>query len=352
MMEYSGRGVEEVFAHLAREFRAACYDDKLPTDHPGIRITTDLTSPDKDQPMLEFPVLLRIRNPLDRLVWSKDMDIFNYVGLWIYLMSGSNKVEDINFYNPIARRFVDEETSATTLRANWGERIVATGALSRAIALLRSSPSTRRAIIPVLQSSDVGYESRNLPCLASIQFATQAGRLNAYVTMRSQAAVGVMPYDLFLLTMLHEYVAMRAGIELGEYVHFAPLTGIREREIPIIKQITANHRCGLSIPMYPMERLEPGQLAQFFMLERKARRGDPPDVLDFQSFPRYWWSLLEVTYAKKHLAEAPPKEIQGILPPDYQPRWVGNISAADYAFPGEFLDKITKQLSVPPRATA
>lgn len=38
--------------------------------------------------------------------------------------------------------------------------------------------------------------------------------------MRSQSALMVMPYDLFLLTMLHEAMAVRLGVGLGYYHHF------------------------------------------------------------------------------------------------------------------------------------
>jgi thymidylate synthase len=285
------------------------------------RNTKDVTSPDSGATMLEMPVLFHIMNPRDRLVFTKPIDVSNLVGLWNYLISGSTSANFISFYNPVGRKFVDEEVSTTKLRGNWGERLFATGAVDRCVALLRDSPNTRRAIIPVLQTDDVGYQSRNLPCLASIQFAMRNGSLDAFTTMRSQSAVGVLPYDLFLLTMLHEYIAGRAKIPLGEYFHFAPLFGVREREIRTMENI----RSGFvrSVPMPPMPTLIPGHKALYLFCEAKTRTtGEIPHEADL--LPAYWQGFLVVTRERFHSRASV--------------KWNGIGSLLDKTFPREFLD--------------
>lgn len=278
------------------KFRLRDSSDPLAISWHHLRTTTDTSSPDRDQPMLEGSFILEIPNPRARLVYGKHMDIFNMVGLWIYMLSGSENVHPIEFYNPIARRFVDEGSNPVRLRATWGSRIFGSGALDHVIRMLRETPQTRRAVLPVFDVSDVGYSSRNLPCLSLVQFSVAEGRLHCYVYLRSQAAIGVMPYDLFLLTMLHEYVSMRTGIPLGEYTHFAPLCGVREREIPILHEIVS--KSPVNLPMAPMEDLAAGQLALFHMCERKIRRtGVLPE--EFNLLPPYWRSFLLITNLKR-----------------------------------------------------
>lgn len=288
------------------------------------RETEDETSPDKGKRMLERSFMLVIKNPRNRLVVSKQVDIFNLVGLWVYLLRGSKSRAQIEFYNDRARHFIDEESSVTELRANWGERIFGEGNFSRVVELLKRKPPTRRAVLPVFRPEDIGYPSRNLPCLVSIQFALNNGFLDMYTTMRSQAAVGVMPYDLFLLTMLHEYTAVRAGQKLGVYHHFAPLTGIRESEIPIIWNVVRHKPAEPWMEMPAMEALEPGQKAVFLDAEALIRKGNPIWENIAAMLPPYWQSLLAVTMAKQMLRKG------GEF-------WEVRLAEAGEAFPIEFL---------------
>lgn len=300
-------------------------------EHFFKRETEDPTSPDRGKLMLETSILYTINNPQDRLIYCKPVDIFNMVGLWIYMMRGSAALGEIEFYNPMARRFIDEETSVSTLRANWGERLFASGEMSRVIKLLRESPNTRRAYVPVFRDEDIGYESRNLPCLAGIQFAKKSPyHLEAYVTMRAQAAIGVFPYDLFLLTMLHEYTAMRSLHHLGAYHHFAPLIGIREGEIPqiidIAKKPFPNRRDGMS--MQDMTPLEDGQRALFLKCEQMIRQAYEPTKIDIMmgKLPEYWQSLLHVVIARRMLKNN-----------DHSSYWKAHLIDADKAFPDAFI---------------
>jgi len=282
----------------------------------------ELSSPDYDKCMLEQSLLLEIADPRDRLMYLRPMNIFNMVGLFMYLLSGSDALSDIEFYNPLARKFVDEETTSKTLRGNWGTRLFATAALPRAIEQYRQNPQTRRAYVPVFSEDDIGYPSRNIPCLAGIQLVSSHDDLHLFATMRSQAAWGVMPYDLFLLTMLHEYIALKTESKLGSYTHFAPLTGIREDEVPKInnylKKWTTTH---VRARMEPMDMLVPGQKSLLLLCERQIRKdGRWPD--EVKKLPKYWQSLLKITCARWHVKKDP-----------YGASWRVVLQGAQDAFP-------------------
>ena len=71
---------------------------------------------------------------------------------------------------------------------------------------------TRRAVISVFTPFDLEVKTRDFPCLVSLQFLLREGVLHSVCHMRSQSALLVMPYDLFLLTMLHEAMSVRLGL--------------------------------------------------------------------------------------------------------------------------------------------
>jgi thymidylate synthase len=50
-----------------------------------------------------------------------------------------------------------------------------------------------------------------------LHFLARGGRLDCVTHMRSQSAFKILPSDIFVLTMLHEAVAVAAGVELGRY---------------------------------------------------------------------------------------------------------------------------------------
>jgi thymidylate synthase len=303
-----------------------------PTDEFRLRTTTDPSSPDRGKTMLEYGLLLEIENPIDRLIYTKPVDIFNLVGLWTYILRGSSSLPEIEFYNPMARKFIDEEVSVVSLRGNWGERLFGSGGVTKIVNLLRTNPHSRRAYLPVFTPDDLGYESRNLPCLVGCQFTVSGVFLEMYVTMRAQAAVGVFPYDLFVLTMLQEYVAVRLGLEVGRYVHFAPFFGVREHEIAQIQEISIlNGVAGSDYWMPRMPLLEPGQRALFLECEKRARRGNEETAL-LKQLPDYYLGLLSVTRTRRlYVAK--------------DPAWEEAFASAALAFPMSFLKQCYLRLS-------
>lgn len=91
-------------------------------------------------------------------------------------------------------------------------------ALDAAVRLLEEDPSTRRAYIPLISPHDIEDLPLDYPCIASVQFFIRAKRLCAITSMRSQS-LAIMPYDMFVFTMLQEMVANILGLDLGDYFH-------------------------------------------------------------------------------------------------------------------------------------
>lgn len=203
-------------------------------------VTTDLTS-----------VGFELTNPRDRLCTFKARDIrIPYCAAsvaWNLLMR--NDVESISLFNDNGRRISDD--GETFKGADYGKRMLykvhgKRSPLYEAINLLEHDRDTRRAWVPILNwyfdGGDYSKEGKDVPCTIGFQLSMReddAGytALDMAVVMRSQAVLGVMPYDVFLFTVLQELLANQLGCKLGKYEHFCLSAHIYEREAEWVDKI-------------------------------------------------------------------------------------------------------------------
>jgi thymidylate synthase len=163
-----------------------------------------------------------IENPRNRLVSFKERNLnpFYLVGNLLWVLNQSNKLEFINYYNPHGVNFSDD---GEILRGAYGKRIFDFDGVNQwqeCIKELKLDKDSRRAIITFHLPQHDWTGSLDTPCTASIQFFIRNNRLNLICHMRSQSAAFVMPYDIFLMTMLQELMANELKVEIGYYQHF------------------------------------------------------------------------------------------------------------------------------------
>jgi thymidylate synthase len=158
--------------------------------------------------------------------------------LWTLL--GSDDLDMIGFYNPNGLEFSDDSRSVPSAP---GKRIFHSDQgdqFGAALDHIRNDRSTRRAMIQVYLPQDTISRTRDCSCTGSMQLLVREDRLNCVVTMRSQSCARVMPYDLFLLTMLHECAAIALGTPIGTYYHFSGSLHFYEDEAPLVAKILAS----------------------------------------------------------------------------------------------------------------
>lgn len=174
-----------------------------------------------------------IDNPRDRLVFSRTRRFrLDYaIAQVIWAFSRSDAVAPVAFYNPTGLNFSDD---GKTVRSAIGPRIFGGpggGQFHAAIEKIRADTSSRRAMIQVYLPSDLLGTTRDVSCTGSIHLLARDGKLHAIVHMRSQSALMVLPYDFFLLTMIHELAAVNSGLELGSYCHLSNSAHVYEDEL-------------------------------------------------------------------------------------------------------------------------
>lgn len=161
-----------------------------------------------------------LRNPRNRCAHSSTRPVHAGFAIanFLWTLSGSSLLDDIACYNGKGILFSDD---GKNLPASMGFRMFGGGRdlFAPVVSRLATDPQTRRAFIAILDSTDSAKSTRDVPCASSIQFVVRHGALDCIVNMRSQSAFGVLPYDVFLFTMLQEAVATQLNLPLGRYIH-------------------------------------------------------------------------------------------------------------------------------------
>lgn len=132
--------------------------------------------------------------------------------MWVIL--GRDDVAPLLQVNPRGKQF---SADGYTLSGAFGHRMRAEGPdqLQAAADLIRCDPSTRRALCTIARPGDLVEEARDVPCASSVQFLARDGMLHAVVTMRSQSAYGVLPYDVVTFRYLLQHVAHQTRLRTG-----------------------------------------------------------------------------------------------------------------------------------------
>jgi thymidylate synthase len=218
------------------------------------------------------------------------MDLSYAIANVLWTLSGSSNAGDIAPYNPRGLAFTADginlacAVGARLFRSSAGDQI------DNAVRLLREHPGTRRAIAVVGDPSDTQLTPRDFPCQLGIQFLLRDRHLHCVVAMRSQSAALVLPYDVFLHTMLQELVAREIGAELGDYHHVCFSAHYYTDEAALVERILGAPRGVDPAPMPPMPRSDRELLCRVESQMRGSE--DPVNTLYRAGLDPYWAELL------------------------------------------------------------
>ena len=161
-------------------------------------------------------VIIKIANPRTRIINNsiRKVTIPFAIGEWLWCMEGRNDLEMISYYAPSYKKYSDD---GITVHGAYGPRIVP--CIKEIIEILKNDMYSRQAIIPIYNNNDVNCKSKDIPCTLTMHFLVRDAKLNMNVYMRSNDIYLGFPYDIFNFTMLHEYIATKLGVELGDYTH-------------------------------------------------------------------------------------------------------------------------------------
>ncbi|MCU7549818.1 thymidylate synthase [Chitinophagaceae bacterium LB-8] len=201
---------------------------------------------------LNHPIIIKIKNPLSRLVTLKERN-WNHVlpyaeSLWI--SSGRNDMGMIGSYLKKMYDFSDDNIS---MRAAYGprlryfsgvpndyennlnqksikvhiEKIIEVDQFSFIEKVFKKDPYTRQGIISITDPAkdyfDNNYElkkTKDFPCTNNIQFLRRDNSLDVITHMRSNDFFwGASAVNIFNFTFIQEYFAKILGLDVGYYYH-------------------------------------------------------------------------------------------------------------------------------------
>ena len=266
-------------------------------------------------------------NPRDRLLFhpKRRLNLTAAIGRFTWMMSGSNLLSGIEFYDSKARDFSDD--GLTVPGSSDGARLLKPqpgfNQIDNVIKLLKSEASTRRAAVTIYRAEDVGRQSRDIPCTMGLVFNIRGGGLHATTLMRSNNAVRVLPYDVFLFSLLSELVASAVGVPFSSYHHFAVSMHIYENDVFLAREILVQPALQRTImaamPPGSMEEVEKlvrfeGEVRTTTLNEYKVKQFSERIA---QGFSRYWQEFARIlllhAVRKSSLANSKKETMQADL---------------------------------------
>lgn len=247
----------------------------------------------KGQDLLAPKILLKI--PRARISATESRGrLISALAEFCWYMSGSADLEFIRFY---ISQYPPIEKSGSLSEA-YGPRFIGTGEfghtinqVDRIIEKLSIKPDTRRAVISVLDASDLEPNRDEAPCTTALQFIRRRDRLHMVAMMRSNDAYLGFPHDVFCFTMLQEYVARCLGIKIGEYHHFTTSLHLYEDDV---EKVASYLDEGFQNPTFAMPKMPSGcqkdNLKKFLDVEVGIRKGNIIRASEIQ-LPSYWRDL-------------------------------------------------------------
>lgn len=250
-------------------------------------------------------VTLRIANPRARISRSENRGKpFSALGELLWYLSGSDKLD---FIKPYVSEY-EKEAVGGVLEGAYGPRLLdMRGSIDQFASidrLLRKKPGSRRAVIQLFNAEDIATDHVEVPCTTTLQFHLRDGRLHMSVTLRSNDAYWGLPHDVFCFTMIQEMMALRLGVELGEYYHFVGSMHVYDDHLPDMRAYLDE---GFQ-QVHPMPAMPEGDpftlIDDLLAIEARLRAGELIDAGAAMGDP-YWADivrLLQVFWSRKHAA--------------------------------------------------
>lgn len=276
------------------------------------------------------PFVFQVADPASCLIEcsARQPDLSYAVGQWVWLMTGSDDLAQITYYNQRGQLFSED---GVRLPGAFGARMrrSAGDQLDRALRLLRRDPGTRRASVLIAEAGDSRSTLRDFPCAIGVHLMLRAGKLEMVTSMRSQSALMVLPYDASLFMMLHVWAAGALGVACGPHTWISNSFHIYEDEVPLAHAVLDSGLRAASIP----SRVEAPEvrITELIELERRLREQPDSSIDDFPALTHrgeFHGALASVLVATARARCAGAGAPEAALPSDWRPLWTRRKASA------------------------
>jgi thymidylate synthase len=159
---------------------------------------------------------------------------------FLWMMRGSNDLEEIAHYNSVWRYFEDEDEPGI-LNGAYGERLRAwndsVDQFLEVYEKLKKDPYSRQAVMVIFDPDrdnmlhEDGKYSKDIPCTNYFNFQIRDGKLNMWTVMRSNDLHKGSIYDIPNFILMQHVLAGWLNVEVGKYTHSAASLHMYESDI-------------------------------------------------------------------------------------------------------------------------
>ena len=221
--------------------------------------------------------MLRIDDPLDRIVHSstRPLNLPGAIARFIWMMGANDRLKDIEFYwGSRVTSFSDD--GIIVPGSSYGQRILharpGVDQLQGCIARLKEDPQTRRAAISIYQAEDTLRASKDIPCTFGLCFHIRNKCLHAGVSMRSNNAFVLFPYNIFEFSLLSEIIAAECGVPFASLTYSAMSMHIYDGDRKNAQNVADESEVQTTaFPPMPRSPLPMEQIRELVKLEAEAR---------------------------------------------------------------------------------
>lgn len=190
---------------------------------------------------LECPVMVKMRSPCERVLFdvARRANPFFHLFEAMWMLAGSDQVGPVRFYNSQMYTYSDDGERFNAAYGYRWRKHFGYDQIERAIEMLRANPKDRRVVISMWDPrDDLGSDSLDIPCNQQIIPRVYEGKLNFLTTNRSNDLIwGLMGANAVHLTILMEYMALRLGLPVGEWVHVSNNLHVYEHHFELIRAV-------------------------------------------------------------------------------------------------------------------
>ena len=170
------------------------------------------------------PVITTYLEPKQRVLFSvvRNANPFFHFFESLWMLAGRADVAFLTRFNKRMAEYSDDGTSFYGAYG-WRWRNGANGdQLQGIVDVLKKDPQSRRAVLAMWNSEDLGVATKDLPCNTHVYFDLREGKLNMTVCNRSNDVWwGAYGANVVHFSYLQEYLACKLGAPVGVYRQFS-----------------------------------------------------------------------------------------------------------------------------------
>jgi thymidylate synthase len=174
-----------------------------------------------------------------------------------WVITGRNDVKTLTEFIGNFSHYSDD---GHTLQGAYGNRLLyffGRDQIGAAIEELTTHPSSRRVVLSLYAPSDLGLDSKDIPCNTQMTLRRVSGRLEMTVFNRSNDLWLGVPYNWFVFRVLQHMVASRLDIPCGIQRHVSTCLHLYQVHVAAASRVVVHNReADLSREEITLEKLD------------------------------------------------------------------------------------------------